>query len=155
MAKFSPQLTKMLLIRGIARALGPIAILWGIFDWWLINPLYSLIFSLLTLNYVLIYILSWVAPAAMNGPWRIRSWQTFVLIINAFALPIVFRNTFGQMPWGFITITLLFFVGLYASTVIYFQLNERLPMSSIFAARRTQTSSTTQPIDTKRAGQIA
>jgi len=154
-AKFSPQLTKMLLIRGIARALGPIAILWGIFDWWLINPLYSLIFSLLTLNYVLIYILSWVAPAAMNGPWRIRSWQTFVLIINAFALPIVFRNTFGQMPWGFITITLLFFVGLYASTVIYFQLNERLPMSSIFAARRTQTSSTTQPIDTKRAGQIA
>ena len=143
MARFTPELTRLLLIRGIARAITPIAILWGIFDWWLIDWMYGLIFGLVTLNYVLIYVLSWLAPAAMNGPWRIRPWQTFVLIINAFALPIVFRSAFGRLPWGFIVITVLFFIGLYTATAVHFHLQQRLPMAGIFAGRRARALSPT------------
>jgi len=138
LTRFSPELTRCLLIRGIARGLTPLAVLWGIYDWWQINGTCSLIFTLLTINYVLVYILSWVAPAALNGPWRIRPWQTFVLLLNAIVLPVVFNHSFGRLPWGFILVTGLFLVGLYAATAIHFHLNNRLPMASIFAARRAQ-----------------
>ncbi len=136
MGRLSPQLARLLLIRGVARALTPVAVLWGVCDWWLVRPLYAVIFAALTLNYVLVYILGWVAPAALNGPWRIRPWQTFVLLINAFVLPIVFKKTFGVLPWGFIIITVLFFIGLYAGTAILFYMQDRLPMGGIFHARR-------------------
>ncbi|MHC4444610.1 MAG: hypothetical protein ACYTF1_24200 [Planctomycetota bacterium] len=136
MSKLSPKLTWLLIIRGIARAITPIAILWGLYDWWLIDPWYATTFAILTLNYVLVYILSWVAPALLNGPWRIRPWQTFVLIFNAFLLPIIFKKTFGSLPWGFITITALFFIGLFVATTIMFHLNEKLPMANIFIAKR-------------------
>ena len=99
MSNLSPKLTWLLIIRGITRAITPIAILWGLYDWWLIDRWYAAIFGILTLNYVLVYILSWVAPAMLNGPWRIRPWQTFVLILNAFLLPIMFKRQFGALPW--------------------------------------------------------
>ena len=89
---------------------------------------------------MLVYVLSWVAPAVMNGPWRIRPWQTFVLLLNAVVLPVVFDRRFGRLPWGFILVTGLFLVGLYAATAIHFHLSSRLPMASIFAARRAQPS---------------
>ncbi|UCD29215.1 MAG: hypothetical protein JSV03_01660 [Planctomycetota bacterium] len=136
MPKFSPKLIKLLVIRGLARVLAPIAVLWGIYDWWLIEWWYAAIFGILTLNYVLVYVLSWIAPAAQNGPWRIRPWQTFVLIINAFLLPIMFNKTFGSLPWGFIAVSVLFFIGLYVATAIMFYLNEKLPMGPIFMAKR-------------------
>ena len=144
MARFSPQLTRLLVIRGIARALAPVAVLWGIYDWYLFArlavpprfPWHALVFALLTANYVLVYILTWVAPAALNGPWRIRPWQTFVLLINAFLLPIQFYRHFGTLPWGFIIITLLFLIGLYVATAIYFYLQNRLPMAGVFAVRK-------------------
>ena len=50
MPRFSPELTRLLLIRGIARGLTPLAVLWGIYDWWRIDGTCSLIFALLTLN---------------------------------------------------------------------------------------------------------
>jgi hypothetical protein len=136
MTRFSSQLTRLLLVRGFARAITPVAVIWAIYDWYWVKPLYALIFGLLTANYVLVYILTWVAPSLLNGPWRIRPWQTFVLILNAFVLPITFYRHLGRVPWGFVAITLLFFVGLYLATVIHFYLQSRLPMAGIFAARK-------------------
>lgn len=142
MSRFAPELQRLLLIRGIARALAPLAVLWGILDWMLVDwrlyghPKWGLIYALLTFNYVIVYVISWVAPAMLQGPWRIRPFQTFVLLGNAVLLPIVFKRTFGRLPWGFIGMTLLFFVGLYAATAILFYLQDKLPMHSIFVARR-------------------
>jgi hypothetical protein len=143
LSKFSPQLTRLLLIRGVARALAPVAVIWGIYDWYLVRPLYALIFGLLTFNYVLVYILTWVAPQLLNGPWRIRAWQTFVLLINAVVLPIAFYRTFGRVPWGFILITLLFFMGLFAATWIHFYMQDKLPMAGAFGARKAAQSGET------------
>lgn len=147
MSRLSPELSRLLVIRGLARALAPIAVLWGIYDWWTIHPLYALIFALLAGNYILVYILSWVAPGALNGPWRIRPWQTFVLLINAVLLPIVFKRTHGELPWGFIAITVLFVIGLYVGTYILLYLNERLPMAGIFMARRGGMIPSAPPAD--------
>jgi len=134
--RFSPELTRLLLIRGVARALAPIAVLWGIYDWWTLQPRYGVIYAALTLNYVLVYILSWVAPALLNGSWRIRPWQTFVLLINFVALPITFYRLRGVVPWYFLAVNFLFLIGLYVATFIMYYLNNRLPMSNIFMARR-------------------
>jgi len=136
MPKYSEKLNRLLLVRGLARAVLPLAVLWGLYDWCLINWWYGVIFGALTLNYVLVYILNWVAPAYLNGPWRIRPWQTFIFIINAFLLPYVFWKEFQALPWGFIGITVLSFISLYVSTAILFYFNERMPMSSIFFSRR-------------------
>lgn len=136
MSKLSLELSRLLVIRGVARALAPLAVLWGIADWLLIDWRYGLIYAALTINYVIVYILSWVASGLMQGPWRVRAFQTFILIINFFLLPIVFRRTFGRLPWGFIAINVLFFIGLYAAAAILMYLQEKLPMRSIFMARK-------------------
>ena len=136
LARFSSRLTQLLLIRGFARALAPVAVLWAIYDWWVIEPVYGIIFAVLTLNYVLVYILSWVAPAALNGPWRIRPWQTFILLFNVIALPIAFYKSQGVVPWYFLAVTVLFIAGLYTATAIMYYMNNRWPMSGIFMARR-------------------
>jgi hypothetical protein len=132
----SPRLARLLFIRGVSRAVPPVAVLWALYDWYLVNPLYAALFGLLTLNYVLVYVLVWVAPHRLNGPWRVRAWQTFVLLINALLLPIVFHRTFGVWPWGFIMITIAMVVALYVATAILFHLQDRLPMAGLFAARR-------------------
>jgi hypothetical protein len=77
-----------------------------------------------------------VAPALLNGPWRIRPWQTFVLLINFVALPITFYRLRGVVPWYFLAVNFLFLIGLYVATFIMYYLNNRLPMSNIFMARR-------------------
>jgi len=134
---FSPQLARLLFIRGLCRAVPPLAVLWAMYDWYLIRPSYAAAFGVLTLNYVLVYILVWVAPRLLNGPWRIRPWQTFVLLINAILLPIIFYRTFnGALCWGFIAITVVMIISLYVSTAIFFHLQDRLPMASVFTARR-------------------
>ncbi len=121
------------MIRGLARSLAPIAILWAIYDWWLIGWVYGLIFGLLTINYVVIYVLTWLpsASGALRGPLRIRPWQTLLLVVNAVVLPIVFKRHFGVLPWGFIVITVLFFIGLYVATYILFYLQDRSPLAGI------------------------
>lgn len=161
MSRFSSHLTRLLIIRGVARALAPIAVLWGIYDWYFFDclgapsippprfPWHALIFALLAGNYVIVYVLSWVAPALLNGPWRIRPWQTFVLLINAFLLPIQFKRYFGHLPWGFIAVTLLFFIGLYVGTAIYFYLQDHLPMGHAFAARKAAQAPPAQPSSTQ------
>jgi hypothetical protein len=80
----------------------------------------------------------------LQGPWRVRSWQTFLLLINAFVLPIVFKRTFGRLPWGFIAITVLFFVGLYIATYILFYLQDKVPMGTLFSARKAQPGAESQ-----------
>ncbi len=133
---FSFELYRLLLIRGIARALAPIAVLTSIVHWWLISWVHGLVFAALTINYVLVYALMWISPPLTNGPWRVRAWQTFVLLINVFALPIVWYRHRGTVPWIFIAVNILFFVGLFAATKIMFYFQERLPMGQIFAARK-------------------
>lgn len=158
--KLSPRLTRLLLIRGIARALAPVAVLWGIWDWWQVDWIYALIFAALSFNYVIVYALSWIAPAAQNGPWRIRPWQTFILFINAFVLPIAFYRTQGSVPWGFIAVTFLFFVGLYAGMAIMLHLYRSMPMANFFAAQKGATfagliQDETDPTQTKSKSAVA
>jgi hypothetical protein len=129
----SPQLTRLLLVRGAVRFITPAAVVWGIYDWWLIRPLYGLIYAALTFNYVLVLVLAFTAPALMNGPWRIRPAQTFILLINVIALPIAFKQTFGALPWGFIAVSALMIAGLYAATAIHLYLQEKMPASTVFA----------------------
>ena len=133
---FSPRLARLLFIRGLCRAIPPLAVLWAIYDWSLIRAGYAAAFGLLTFNYVIVYILVWVAPHLLNGPWRIRPWQTFVLLANALLLPIVFYREFEALPWGFVAITAAMVAALYVSTAIFFHLQDRLPMASVFTARR-------------------
>ncbi len=133
---FSPQLTTLLVIKGICRAVLPIVVLWGIYEWYGIRPLYALIFAVLTGNYVLMYIFSWVAPHLLAGPWTIRPIQTWILLFNAALLPIVHHRVLGQWPWLFIAAQFLMVAALYVATMIMFYLNARLPMSPIFQARR-------------------
>lgn len=138
MPKFTPELTRMLLIRGISRAVLPLSVLWGILDWYFVDGRYALAFAVLSINYPIVYALSWTAPAYMHGVLRIRPWQTFVLLFNAVLLPVFFYRACGRLPYGFIGITILAFIGLFVSTLIHFHLNERLPMAGIFAQRRQQ-----------------
>jgi hypothetical protein len=149
---FSPQLTRLLLIRGIVRAITPIFILWGILDWYAYDriaepprfPLHALIFTLLTGNYILVYILTWTAPTLINGPWRVRPWQTFILLFNIFFLPIQWYRHCHGVLWGYIAISVLFIAGLYIATAILFHLQDKLPMAGVFAHRKAQAP---KPVD--------
>ena len=127
----------MLLIKGFSRFLLPFSVLWGIVDWLFVSPWMALAYAALAGNYILVYALSWTAPALMNGPWRIRAPQTFILLANAVALPIMFNSARGRLPWGFIAITVLAFAALIASTAIHMHLHERLPADAAFAARKS------------------
>jgi hypothetical protein len=60
--KLSPELNRLLIIRGLCRAVLPAAVLWGIVDWYRIRPIYGLIFGALTLNYIITFALVWVSP---------------------------------------------------------------------------------------------
>ncbi|MEP0843123.1 MAG: hypothetical protein HRF43_10480 [Phycisphaerae bacterium] len=144
MPQFSSRLTRLLIIRGIARALMPLAILWAVYDWYLFDrlavpprfPWRALVFALLTGNFVLVYVLSWVAPGLLNGPWRVRAWQTFILLANAVFYPAQHYRHFGTVPWGFVGVWVLAIIGLYAGTAIWFYMQDRLPMAGAFAARK-------------------
>jgi hypothetical protein len=126
----------MLFIRGACRIMPPLAVAWGIYDWYWVRPLYALIFAALTANYLLVYVFSWTAPHLLNGPWRVRPWQTFVILANAVVLPIVFHRHLERWPWFFIAVQILMVAALYVSTAILLYFNERLPMSNIFLKRR-------------------
>jgi len=132
MARFSQKLAWMLRVRVAARVVVPLAVLWGIFDWFRIAPLYGLIYALLTFNYVVVFLFVVARSPQVSGPLRIRPFQTFVLIINAVVLPIVFYRTHGLIPWFFIAVSVLMLAGLYAGAVIYLYFLQKLPMASIF-----------------------
>lgn len=137
MRRFSPQLTRLLVIRGLARAMLPIAVLWGIWDWWQVGWLPAAVFTALAFNYVIVYALNWIAaPLAEAGPWRVRPWQTWVLVLNGFVLPVVYYRVHGAVPWGFVLVTILLFVGLYVGMAIMFYFYRRMPMAGIFAAQK-------------------
>lgn len=134
--KRSAKLQNLLFIRGLARQIVPLAVLWSAVDWYLVKPVCGVIFLLLTGNYVLVWLLSWVARSLLNGPWRVRPWQTLVLMLNFVSLPIVYYRVHGEMVWGFLGINVLLFAGLFASTAILVYFGDRLPMNQIFAAER-------------------
>ena len=134
--KRSAKLQNLLFVRGLARQIVPVAVLWSAMDWYLVKPVCGVIFLLLTGNYVLVWLLSWVAKSLLNGPWRVRPWQTLVLLLNFVSLPIVYYFVHGEVVWGFLGINALLFAGLYASTAILMYFGEHLPMSPIFAASR-------------------
>jgi hypothetical protein len=127
MRHFEPGLMRLLIIKGACRAGPPIYILWSIFEWSRVDWRWAVGFGALTLNYVLVYLLTWTAPALMNGPWRVRPWQTLVLLANAFVLPVAFRRVYGHLPWIFIAATVLCFASLYVGTAIYLRLHDKLP----------------------------
>ncbi|MBI4580424.1 MAG: hypothetical protein HY718_12020 [Planctomycetes bacterium] len=133
--QFSPALARLLIIKGVCRAGPPIYILWSIVDWCRVDWRYAVAFGALTINYVIVFILTWTAPALMNGPWRVRAWQTPILAANAIALPILFHRTHGHLPWIFIAATGLCIASLYIGTAIHLRLHEKLPPDCLFTAR--------------------
>lgn len=136
MRRLSSTLTWLLFIKGVCRAGPPLFVLWSIFEWCRVDWHYAVVFGVLTFNYVLVYILTWTAPSLMQGPWRIRPWQTLILLANTIALPIMFRRVHGHLPWLFIAAALLCLVSLWVGTAIYLHLQQKLPMSAVFAGQR-------------------
>jgi hypothetical protein len=137
MRHFSSRLSWLLFIKGVCRAIPPLYVLWSTVEWLRIEVLCAVIFGVLTWNYVLLYILSWVQPSLMQGPWRVRPVQTFILLANAIVLPIMFYRIYGHLPWVFLASAVLCFASLFIGTVIYIHLNRKLPMGAIFAATRS------------------
>jgi hypothetical protein len=136
MARFSPKLTTILLTRGTLRAVLPLYVIWSVWEWALLQPWVAVGFAALTWNYVFVYLMSWFAPPFMNGWWRVRPVQTFVLLGNIVALPIVHYQMRGTLPWWFLGWSLLLIVALYVSTVLQIYLQKALPMGSVFTARK-------------------
>lgn len=137
MRRLSPALTWLLFIKGVCRAGPPLFVLWSIVEWARVDWRYALGFGVLTFNYVLVYLLTWTAPGLMQGPWRVRPWQTLMLLANAIAFPIVFRRVHGHLPWVFIAAAVMCLATLYIGTAIYIHINQKLPMGSLFASRRS------------------
>lgn len=144
--KRSARLHNLLFVRGLCRQIVPVAVAWSAADWYLVRPVYGLVFLLLTANYLLVWVFSWVARSLLNGPWRVRPWQTFILIVNFIALPIVYYRAHGEIVWGFLTINTLLFAGLFISTAILVYFGERLPMNQVFAAERAVDLPTPGPV---------
>lgn len=128
----SPSLTRLLVIKGICRSGPPVYVLWSIIDWLRTDWRYAVGFAALTLNYVIVFLLTWTAPSLMNGPWRVRPWQTFLLAINMLVLPIMFYRAHGHLPWIFFLATTYCVACLYVGTAIYLHLHQKLPMNSVF-----------------------
>ena len=144
--QLSPKLYRLLIIRGLARAAGPLVVIWGIYDWATIDWKYALIFGALTFNFALAFAFAFVAPALLGGILRVRPWQTFIFIGNAFLLPMVYRNHYGHLPWGFIAVMVLFFVAMYVSTVIYLYLQNLMPNAGLFFPKRHPKASTLKSV---------
>lgn len=136
MARFSPKLTAILLTRGTLRAVLPIYVIWSTVSWALVVPWVAVVFAALTWNYVFVYLMSWFAPPFMNGWWRVRPIQTFILLGNIIALPIVRYQRLGSLPWLFMAWSVVLIVALYVSTVLQMYLQRVLPMGSVFAAKK-------------------
>ena len=145
LARFSPKLKWLLRLRAAGRVIVPLTVLWGVYDWFRIAPLYGIIYALLTFNYVLALLFILTRSPQINGPLRVRPIQTFILLINAFALPIVFYKTIGLVPWFFITVCILMVASLYVGTVTHLYFMQKLPMAAVFqqqqrAPQRNPTS---------------
>jgi hypothetical protein len=136
MARFSPKLTAILITRGVARAVLPLYVMWSIWDWATVGVWHAVIFGVLTVNYVWVYAVSWVAPQLMFGPWRVRPWQTFVLLGNIIVLPIFYYRAHGRHEWFFYFWAAALIAALYVSTALQTYLQRSLPMARIFAARK-------------------
>lgn len=137
MPRYGPKLMSLLVTRGALRVLAPITVTWGVAAWWFVGWLPALIYSLLVWNYVWVYILTWVAPKAIHGPWRIRPVQTFIVLANSLAVPLVYYSRGWPLPWGFIAMCIVYHLSLIASTYILLYLQDRLPLVSVFSQQRS------------------
>jgi hypothetical protein len=143
MRERSQKLGTLLFVRGLARQVVPVAVVWSAIDWWLVRPAYGVVFLVLTFNYLITWALNWVAPTYLNGPWRVRPWQTLILLANMISLPIVFYRVYGQIVWGFIVVNVLLIISLYVGTAIMLYFNEKLPMPGGLRQQPAGTSTTT------------
>jgi hypothetical protein len=126
-----------MVVRGALRVLAPITVVWGIAAWWFVGALPAVMYGLLVWNYVLVYILTWTAPKAIHGPWRVRPVQTFIVLGNSFVLPWMYYARGWPLPWGFLAMCIVYHIALFVSTYILLYLQEHLPMGGIFAQQRT------------------
>ena len=152
MRRRSRKLSNLLFVRGLARQVVPVAIVWSAWDWYLVKPLAAAVFLLLTGNYLIVWVLSWVARPLLNGPWRVRPWQTLILLVNIVALPIVYHHLHGRMVWGFLAINVLLLISLYVSTAILLYLGDHLPMNQAFATRRSADLPVSAPVAKVESG---
>ncbi len=122
-------MSRLLLIRGIARAVPPVVVIYAVILWWRVHPATAIGFAALTFNYPVSYVLIYTAPGSIRGIWRVRIWQTVLLLINAVLLPIVFYLVVGVVPWGFVAAGVVLIAAWYTATAILFQLQDRSPLS--------------------------
>jgi len=132
----SARLTVLLAVRASLRILAPITVIWGVVAWSFVGWPYAVGYAAVTWNYVLVFMLTWIARTAMQGPWRVRPIQTFIVLANSFVLPWVYYHRGWALPWGFVGMCVGYHVGLVISTYIFLYLRERLPMASVFAPQR-------------------
>jgi len=132
----SPKLTMLLAIRASLRILAPITVIWGVVAWSFVGWPYAVGYAAVTWNYVLVFMLTWIARTAMQGPWRVRPIQTFIVLANSFVLPWVYYSRGWAIPWGFVGMCVIYHIGLVISTYIFLYLKDRLPMAAAFAPRR-------------------
>jgi hypothetical protein len=136
----------MLRVRVAARVIVPVGVVWGVYDWFWIHPVCAIIYGLLTFNYVLALFFVVTRSPQINGPLRIRPIQTFILLINAFVLPIVYYRTYGVVPWFFILVCLLMAAGLYAGVVTHIYFMQKLPMAPLFQKQHANKEAPAEPV---------
>ena len=142
MRERSQKLGTLLFVRGLARQVMPVAIVWSAIDWWLVRPIYAVVFLVLTFNYLIVWALNWIAPAHLSGPWRVRPWQTLILLANMISLPVVYYRVHGQIVWGFIAVNVLLIISLYVGTAIMLYFNEKMPMPGTLRQQPAGASTT-------------
>jgi len=132
----SPKLATLLAIRASLRVLAPITVIWGVVAWSFVGWPYAVVYGALTWNYVLVFLLTWIARTAMQGPWRVRPIQTFIVLANSFIVPWMYYRRGWALPWGFVGMCVVYHIGLVISTYVFLYLRDKLPMAAVFAPQR-------------------
>ena len=145
----SPKLTMLLAIRASLRILAPITVIWGVVAWSFAGWPYAVVYAALTWNYVLVFLLTWIARTAMQGPWRVRPIQTFIVLANSFVLPWMYYHRGWALPWGFVGMCVVYHIGLAVSTYIFLYLRDRTPIGAVFAPQREAAKRGQVPADRK------
>jgi len=133
----SNKLVTLLAIRALARLCAPILVVWLVVEAWPLppQPLWGVLAIVLFGNYVAVYVLTWVAPHHLDGIWRFRPIQGFVLLGACVAIPIVHVQTGRGVPWLFVGVAVLYHVGLIVAIWVHLYLHHRSPLARTRAGR--------------------
>lgn len=104
-------------------------VIYAVVLWWRVHPVAAVVFAALTFNYPVAYVMIYTAPAQIRGVWRVRMWQTVLLLLNAVVLPIVHYVVLGTVPWGFVIAGVVLVVAWYTATAMLFYMQDRSPLS--------------------------